>query len=1788
MNNLNIISKLNFENTNVGTLSSFKDNNKYSSIIWNGMASPKIIEENNKKVLKIDTPSARIESPILYSGNEFMRSNFQVEINLEFITMSPSNAYFGFSNNRSRWMSFFVRSSLEKGLIITLSGSEISCNYIFETNKKYNIIVTRQNDTYTFMINGEIIGYTISEEFSSKITSVNTIIVLGSADNSTNTDNASNLKIYGVNISVGENLKYYSQYTSHGNSLKSKLYFANKITNTSASSYTCNIEAIKDSKYIWEYNPSFTYNGEYIKNNTSFKTNVSNNFTCILNLRNNINHNNIELINVSNNYKVMYTYIKYSEPEPEVIVNDKTTSAIDFENGLNDKITSTVWTLSNTAKIQSNNSIFGDFSLEASSATDSMITTSKLITGNNTPYTIDMYMLIKGRQGFGLTYPLFSQVKNTSFGEQEINMSENNILTYYRNNSVTPILPRSIMSNTKIRINEINKITLSYDGSALRLFINNILEDVIGTSVGWVNTDTEPFRVFESLVPAYNTYRNSTQGLVDNINIFDNISMKNKTYNENDAFLMCHLDFIGENNTKNIVDTAPINKSVWNTVGNVLLSTTANDLNRFSTLKLDGNASYIQTNDNLAFNFISDFTIEINFITSTNTRRQILIDKYNGNNGQWQISVNNDGTLYFTYNDPYKFFVSKRNDLNNGKPHKVRIVKEKTLLYIYIDESFDSVNSVKDIDFFQTGNYTVAVGAQVNSRNAIYDFIGNIGEIRVYNGKAIHPKQMIDRMLDIKVNNARIDSNIGWNTSQAVIENDNFKNSIIDYSGSNVFTFYGSDFNLKCKFKGYGNIIKEWGSNLRFNFNITSAGACNINFYEAGTNQRTVTTNAIALLEVNEIEIIRKSGYYFIYVNGVSYTVTQSANPFTGEIYGPTKEGVICGDSTINIISLSIDKIKYYNRENIDLDFNNNLNDEFKNSTWQNSGAVFDPRNSYKGYSLGFTANNKVYTGTNTALNFEDKDFNIEFNALPNTIDSSARIVISNGETSITPNLRTITYQTNGRLYSYLGDSNVNGLFSLQSIVSSVGSTYLKHNIFRKKNAFFMKVNNVLTAVGNAPNNYIYNMNSNNVTNIGTADYTNTAFYKGYIDDVFFQKGSSENIEVDQPALHIPFESSVSNIGIAELDITTYITPIYTIIDSKKCVDLTSSYFRISANTSLRITDNTDFYFEVDVYPTEDKYHILMCSGATNSTTDLCSIALSSSNEQNIAYIYISPSLSFKSSNNYNLNQWNKIIVKRNNNTISIILNDVETKHFYQGSLDFSKNNTFIARDNYDGGKSKFVGYMTDLSLFIGTDKKSENYDKYKVMDLDFSPAYESFIFNDKFNKVVLQPVNFNQRDYYNGRYCVYFDGSSNKQIHTTKNNLLNFEFDDFIIRIDFLMTANDIALDKWKLLLGTGSQVSSTDYCYLGVSPITTSGRPSSLTFTVVNNNQVITIQSQEDITLNSWESVYFGRINGVYKLIYKGIEAPIQNNTGGDKQRCNFNGSDNTVIGRSGLSVDHQFKGYISKVLIYRNTSDLSLLEGENIIGIDEKYTLSNGVETETITLKDTSNRNVKLINDDDKVSLSVNNILVEVPKNENEINGIEIAKNYKGDIKSISLYDEVFYDNDVFLGTELVDTEFGEIEIPDNDDYDYELFVSDDYIRGFIEGYKNRNFEIIYDNLNLFRGIEDYIVYNIDERYLDEYMIHDLVSGEKYKVLTHEMIKGFISGTVNLKNCGVTSNNMEVFCYRSDNYRHIGTYSVDKDGKYIIPNLDVNSRYDIIFRDKTRKIKDQISNYRQPMKY
>ena len=49
-----------------------------------------------------------------------------------------------------------------------------------------------------------------------------------------------------------------------------------------------------------------------------------------------------------------------------------------------------------------------------------------------------------------------------------------------------------------------------------------------------------------------------------------------------------------------------------------------------------------------------------------------------------------------------------------------------------------------------------------------------------------------------------------------------------------------------------------------------------------------------------------------------------------------------------------------------------------------------------------------------------------------------------------------------------------------------------------------------------------------------------------------------------------------------------------------------------------------------------------------------------------------------------------------------------------------------------------------------------------------------------------------------------------------------------------------------------------------------------------------------------------------------------------------------------------------------------------------------------------------------------------------------------------------------------------------------------------------------------------------------------------------------------------------------------RLIGVYDLNEDGTYTIPNLDVNSFYDIVFKDQNRKIENISSSYRNPKAY
>lgn len=251
-------------------------------------------------------------------------------------------------------------------------------------------------------------------------------------------------------------------------------------------------------------------------------------------------------------------------------------------------------------------------------------------------------------------------------------------------------------------------------------------------------------------------------------------------------------------------------------------------------------------------------------------------------------------------------------------------------------------------------------------------------------------------------------------------------------------------------------------------------------------------------------------------------------------------------------------------------------------------------------------------------------------------------------------------------------------------------------------------------------------------------------------------------------------------------------------------------------------------------------------------------------------------------------------------------------------------------------------------------------------------------------------------------------------------------------------------------------------------------------------------------------------------------------------------------------------------------------------------ENFTLTNGTDTISKEYASLSIHSLKIINDLDKVTVKIDSDTLEISKDSTVSNAV-LFNEYTGKLNDLRVYDLPFYDDDAYQGSPIVDFQYPEIEVIDDIEELQVLDVGDYILTGFIEGYTDRPF-LIYNKEKdyiLYDGIEDYAVDGINEGYKNEFEIHDKVNGQKYDVYDHEMIKGYISGNVNIANCG-NNINMKVYCYRNDNNRLVGIYDLDSLNNYNIPNLDVNSYYDIVFKENNRKLENISSSYRKPKSY
>lgn len=152
------------------------------------------------------------------------------------------------------------------------------------------------------------------------------------------------------------------------------------------------------------------------------------------------------------------------------------------------------------------------------------------------------------------------------------------------------------------------------------------------------------------------------------------------------------------------------------------------------SLLLDAVGSYLSTPGDDAYVFGSgDFTLEA-WIKTTVSNEKVLIDQFSSGLTTWQWNVTG-GKLawYHQVSGSGGYPLNGSVPVNDGLWHHVAAARASGVLRFFVD-------GVMDGAVVNTTNYvqklTLGIGAQVASRNSVYDFVGAMDDVRVTKGVA--------------------------------------------------------------------------------------------------------------------------------------------------------------------------------------------------------------------------------------------------------------------------------------------------------------------------------------------------------------------------------------------------------------------------------------------------------------------------------------------------------------------------------------------------------------------------------------------------------------------------------------------------------------------------------------------------------------------------------------------------------------------------------------------------------------------------------------------------------------------------------------------------------------------------------------------------------------------------------------------------------------------------------------------------------------------------------------------
>lgn len=1858
----NIYSKLQFDditpsNTPIPYLSVISDDNSLikSRMNWTNITfninSPRATIESyngNKVYHKTDNFDYLMSwytsntSPI--TADMFKLYNFQIEFNIKIKCFNSFNGVLGFAESASRILYMGIannRLSLEVYSTATPNYTTINFPFEFKENVDYNIIVTKNFNDYSLMVDGLEVSKCTSNTYinplRANVSSAQTI--LGGYDSSIYSEAVTDAYIWGVQMCFGGyELKYTDSFSKYGTKLTSYLNFANSGMQCTTSTNTGNpataqlyvatgLETKLTPRNTWIYG-AFDAKGAYlVNNNTTFVTNINsdstNKFTSTFGIKNDYNVNNIELVNLGGGYKVLYTSIRI---EPTVTVNANTTSALDFESGITDKIGTTIWTKESTGDNTSNR-IFGTSSYKSNGLQQSIYTSSNILTGGNTPFTIEFYSLVNGYNDINGNIFLSKNIDNSN-GEQWLRQNPNTLNLEYVRNTTHPNTPSTISSSgtTKINYNEINKITMTYDGAAIRTFINDSLDNIYGSEYG-INITSEPLRFLGSSIPLLSSYR-GYKGLIDNINIFDGVANKVRNDDNNSDKLIIDLAFDGVNNSTNIVDNGTLDLS-WNT-NNVVSISTSKKYEGYSSLY---NAS---TSLNVLYSTIpqllqSDFTLSFAFYNESNFtsyKRIVQLGSSNVDGGLWIIGENGGMTSFIQIQDSGSIkTISGTIPTVLNTWNKIDVVRKNGIFYIYLNNNLINIDS-NNITYSLTET-TLRLFSDNTSNND--NFIGYVDSFKLYKDIAILPENTNDKV-KLEFDNNLNDSynNSSWTNNSVSFDN---VNSVKGYSGiftsstsyaettsTNITNLKDNDFSFKfdsnlSSFVASGEIFTNAqapnnDSSVYISSHNSTGGWRNLGINLGGTAAYTMSGTIYPNIWYNDY-MMKRNRVTITKRNGVLISTNNIADNVITNINGAMRIGKPSSTfgSAFNGINGVVDNFEIVNDDI-----------SYRDVTVYNGVGVTQRLvgdallTKFIGTPSADIYNTVVLNDSPSLSNFiVEADIFIKSNANESN-NNHGGIAFRTTDFSLNnmEKFGYLAYLSGNVLILGKGSNNATAGLTILATSSTLGSQYMddKYHKLRlevnvsnfkvylddilqldvsdstyttsSKIAWFTYLNSGLTNV------------SSNLKTIKISTLTGTELlYKNF--------KSKIDSEIDNAALNLPLESYVSNsnilanIGYTPLTITYTGTQVYQhrkVLGKACMVGANGKYIIISNNNILNFGSDAEFYFSMEFYPTNvtRRSSLINCSTASLGTSPAYFGVDTQANGSKVYFRnHVSGGAILYTTNAIIPNSWNNVRFYRKQGKLYINLNGIITE-FINQPVNFASgtNNTVIGNATWT--TTEFVDYYRNIKLFNGTNDASAYVDDNRVIDIDFAPTNESYLFKDNFNKCVLHPVNITERDYQDSKYCSYFNGTD-QCIQLGQNGLWNFGNDRWMIQLKFKITEY---VNSSRIIIGSNFTGTATIDNPLSYISITSSSDtvPNSLLFYNANSTS-----STSDIRFTS-KTIPLNQIidakiiceSGKIRMFINGKEEGNHitnfsqyNNT----NTVNFNSGNNTFIGKN--TTGSFAKMYMYRIRAFRNTSDMSLLDDE-ILQHYEKYTLTNGVDTQVIEYTDSlENHQVKIIADIDKLTLDVNDTSVFIPKT-TSTNNLTLFNGYKGDIKDIKLYDDAFYDSDTFIGSTLVDTEIVDVELLGEDLIALDTYdIGDFVISGFIEGYTDHEYRIQdkVEGFVLVSGVEDYYA-TVDPSKLSYYEIYDLVTKESYPLYNQPMIKGYIYGKVNVQDCANNQNALEVRCFRSDNKRFIGSYKPDSNGDYNIPNLDVNAKYDLILVDTERTIEQQVSSYRTPTSY